>query len=173
MMFPNDSILTIERVESPTVRTKKTKTRLDVGYMGIAGWIDAEATAHFLDMDNPHGDNLGNVRSAPGEADLWPFVDTDGKVGLHTRPLYYEDIKWPENTDSRVKTDAGDPAAGYLEDKIAGRALTIYGRRLCLTEDSDDMGKRLYFGTDAAGRLGWHPCQWGAVTRRASSRANH
>ncbi len=167
MIFPDDSILEIEAIAPSDVEEAEERKLLDVGFMGIAGKVDAEAVRHFLDKNNPHVDGLMNVSGDMADAEKWPFVQGHA-IALHGRPVFYEDIEWPDVRDWFIKTDETDSVTGrYLGDVVSGAVVCFALRHaICLAGDmAGEAGNVLYYGTDSQGQLGWHYCTWGRRTR--------
>ena len=58
---------------------------------------------------------------------------------------------------SKVKSDAGDAAAGYLDDKVDNSTLEVDTTNNWLeVKGVDDAGASTYFGKNAASTVGWH-----------------
>ena len=184
-MIPDDAIVVIKISEitvkeydagvSGVVMTAKT---------GFPGTLNPQALAHIYMTDNPHQDSIDNMGVPNGNNGKWFKLGGDGVVITNEEPIYPEEVHAPVSTDSLVKPDANGTAgtlgniAAYpfcIADKLRLRG-DMSERILAVIERTENgvpndivrdvsrkVPARMFYGTDAAGTVGFNPVPGEAI----------
>lgn len=152
--MPDDGVIIVRR-EALIVRNAREEAGvIYAAEPGFPGSFNEDAMAHTRERDNPHEDSLENIVTPDGYGGKWLKLGADAVVITDEQPIFLEDIHAPVSNDELLKTDEnGTPQR--LEG-VVSRQLCVNGHRLRLRGD-DGVGRRMFFGTDAAGTLGFNP----------------
>ncbi|MDR1649934.1 MAG: hypothetical protein LBR71_06695 [Synergistaceae bacterium] len=113
---------------------------------------------HMADLNNPHRVSVAQLTLPDGAPDGYWVRAWDGGLQLVPPPLTeMPDI--PPAIDEHVRTDEGDPAAGYLDAKVGGQiAADLETHKIRLRGDTGAAIPPLhYYGRNENGVWGFWP----------------
>lgn len=150
-MIPDDGVIIIRQRESCVSSREEYGGVVYAAARGFPGSFDADAMAHTKDHTNPHEVRALQIHVPSGSEGRWLKLSGSAVEITDEQPIFIEDIHAPVSNDELVKTDENGTRQ-RLEGVISA-PFHISGGKLRLRGD-DRIGRRVFFGTDAAGTMG-------------------
>ena len=152
-MIPDDGVIVIRQNTTDIDRTEKEVGTVFTAATGFPGIYDRNALAHTEDCENPHNGRLDGIILPEDRGGKWLTLGEDAIVITDEQPIFREDVHAPINWDTCIKTDPlGEQA--HLDGAIS-RHFCVDGNTMKV-KGNDRINKRMYFGTDVAGTVGFN-----------------
>lgn len=169
-LIPDDAVIYVsQKVSSVRYKDKAPEFVTTVAETGFPGTFEQVALAHIYNTSNPHHDSTANIVLPTGKAAKWFIFGTTALEITDDVPIYPEDIHPVVSEDGLVRTDEDGPNRTlsevmawpfYGDDEVHLRGdwskfrLLIDGNNAY--DISDKVPARHFYGTDAAGTVGFN-----------------
>jgi hypothetical protein len=152
-LIPDDCVIVIRQNTTDIAQIEKEVGTVFTADSGFPGTYSRDALLHTTDYENPHRDKLTELVLPEGNDGKWLTLGENGVVITDEQPIFREDVHAPINWDTCVKTDALAPQAHL--DGVISEPFCVAGDKMRV-KGNDRLNKRMYFGTDVAGTIGFN-----------------